>query len=221
MTITGNYDTARRNRKAVMILTGDAFGCTDLIAGGKEDAAGRLHADPVERRPGISLLPHFPMTGQFQVMLAGSGMLGCKRRPATLTVGFPRAKTGYGGLTYRMLRPRLEYGGHYLADPSTPVDRHAPKFQLTGSLETADADPSRREDGLQNTPAPRVAGCFHVIGEGSFRVVAEELPPRSCIRVGAGEADPPLKAGPCGAKLLTPQFPDYSLDQPPLPGRAA
>ena len=50
MAITGNYDTARLNRKAVTILMGDVFGRT------------------VEQSPGASLSPHFHTTDQFPVM---------------------------------------------------------------------------------------------------------------------------------------------------------
>lgn len=50
MAITGNYDTARPNRKAVTILMGDVFGRT------------------VEQSPGASLSPHFHTTDQFPVM---------------------------------------------------------------------------------------------------------------------------------------------------------
>ena len=50
MAITENYDTARPNRKAVTILTGDVF--------------GRM----VAQSPGASLSPDFHTTDQFPVM---------------------------------------------------------------------------------------------------------------------------------------------------------
>lgn len=138
MIVSGNFDTMRPQRQAVTILTGDVFGRTNIIAGAAPD--GGPHAYLVEQLPDVALPPHFHMTEQFQVVLAGSGMLGRSHTLQPLTVHYARGKTAYGpivadgdGLSYLTLRPQVEYGAHYLSDPKTVVDRQTPKFHTTSS----------------------------------------------------------------------------------------
>ena len=138
MIVSGNFQTTKANRQAVTILTGDVYGRTNIIEGGS--IAGGPHAFLVEQLPDVVLPPHFHLTDQFQVVLAGSGMLGRSHALEPLTVHYARGKTAYGpvvasskGLFYLTLRPQTEYGAHYLSDPKTVVDRRAPKFHTTSS----------------------------------------------------------------------------------------
>lgn len=138
MIVSGNFQTAQANRQAVTILTGDVYGRTNIIADGGTE--GGPHAYLVEQLPDVVLPPHFHMTEQFQVVLAGSGQLGRSHALVPLTVHYARGKTAYGpivadsvGLSYLTLRPHTEYGAHYLSDPKTVVDRRAPKFHTTSS----------------------------------------------------------------------------------------
>ena len=149
MIMSGNFEAARPHRQAVTILTGDVFGRTNIIAGG--GMADGPHAYLVEQLPEVVLPPHFHMNDQFQVVVAGSGMLGRSHKLAPLTVHFARGKTAYGpivaglkGLSYLTLRQHLEYGAHYLSDPNIRVDRAAAKFHTTSDPVAApDADELR------------------------------------------------------------------------------
>lgn len=246
MIVSGNYQTAQAGRQAVTILTGDVFGRTNIIADGS--AEGGPHAFLVEQSPEVALPPHFHLTDQFQVVLAGSGMLGRSHALEPLTVHYSRAKTAYGpivagsqGLCYLTLRPRVEYGAHYLSDPQTVVDRLAPKFQTTsravlpataGELASALAasqtemippDASGMAVWLSRLPAGAPltlplqqppAGRFHVVTGGSAVVQGETLPPWSCIWMSASESSSQVVAGAQGGELLTLQFPESSTAVP-------
>lgn len=248
MTVTGNYEQARPHRKGVTILTGDVFGRTDIIAG--DGSAERPPAYLVDQLPGVSLPPHFHMTDQFQVVVAGSGMMGRGHKLAPLTVHFARGKTGYGpivayaqGLSYLTLLPRVEYGGHYLSDPKTQGDRKVPKFQVTSKVVPlqdgiADVTPARvliepdysglsvwlsaLTDGqVLSSPVGGPTGRFHVVASGTAVVDGEALPPWSCVWVSAGEGDSRIEGCAGDTEILTLQFPVCSLIPPPLPAGAA
>ena len=240
MIIRGNFQTAQPRRQAVTILTGDVFGRTNIIEGAGSAGEGGPHAYLVEQSPGVVLPPHFHLTDQFQVVVAGDGMLGRSHELSFATVHYARAKTAYGplvagaqGLSYLTLRPRVEYGGHYLSDPKTVVDRRAPKFQTTGHTDSASplaCAPviAAQQDGLavwQAKLAPgdvlRVpeqdthAGRFCVVLAGSAVVAQEVLPPWSCVWMSHGEQPEQIMAGPEGAELLTLQFPNTQTAEAP------
>lgn len=248
MILLGNFDTARPKRQAVTILTGDVFGRTDILAG---QAEGSPHAYLVEQSPDVSLPPHFHLTEQFQIVVAGSGMLGRSHLLAPITIHYARAKTGYGpivagpdGLSYLTLRPRVEYGGHYLSDPKTRIDREAPKLQATSAhvpltqmqntagIENA-AQTTLLEPGV-GRPAAWLSrlmpadllevpanygptGRFYVVASGNASVAGETLPPWSCIWEPAGERLASIKAGAQGAEIITLQFPDNRPPPAPVP----
>lgn len=245
MIVSGNFQTVQANRQAVTILTGDVFGRTNIIA--DDGTEGGPHAYLVEQQPDVALPPHFHMTEQFQVVLAGSGMLGRSHALVPLTVHYASGKTAYGpivanskGLSYLTLRPRIEYGGHYLSDPETVVDRLAPKFQTTSSavlpataselvsaqtasqVEMLKPDSSGLAVWLSRLPASalltvpaqeRPANRFYVVTGGSAILHGETLPPWSCVWMNANEQFTQIVAGPQGAELLTLQFP-YAVTEP-------
>lgn len=242
MIVSGNFQTARSGRQAVAILTGDVFGRTDIVKGNQDDAGGP-HAYLVEQSPGVVLPPHFHMTDQFQVVVAGNGTLGRSHELTFATVHYARAKTAYGplvagaeGLSYLTLRPRVEYGGHYLSDPTAVIDRRAPKFQITGhansaSTEVCAAVIEPQSDGLAAWQAKLApgdslqvpekqshAGRFCVVLAGNAVVAGEVLPPWSCIWISNGEPSGHIKAGPQGAELLALQFPQTHTAGAPATG---
>ncbi len=136
MPVTGNFEAVQQSRQEVTILTGDVYGRTHIIAG--VGAADGPHAYLIDQPPEVLLPPHFHTNDQFQIMLAGSGMLGRSHKLEPITVHFARGKTTYGpiasgpqGLSYLILLQQLERGAHYLSNPNTVVDRAAVKFQTT------------------------------------------------------------------------------------------
>ena len=136
MPVSGNFEAVQTSRQAVTILTGDVYGRTNIIAG--VGIADGPHAYLIDQPPEVLLPPHFHTNDQFQVVVAGSGMLGCSHKLEPITVHFARGKTAYGpiesgpkGLSYLTLLQHLERGAHYLSNPNTTVDRAAFKFQIT------------------------------------------------------------------------------------------
>ena len=136
MPISGNFETVQPSRQAITILTGDVYGRTTLIAG--VGTADEPHAYLIDQPPDVLLPPHFHTNDQFQVVVAGSGMLGRAHKLEPITVHFARGKTTYGpiasgpkGLSYLTLLQQLERGAHYLSNPNTRVDHAAVKFQIT------------------------------------------------------------------------------------------
>lgn len=229
MIAIGHYLTSRR--EAVTIRSGDVFGRTEIV--GSRDAAGP-HAYLVEQATDVELRPHFHLTDQFQVTVRGSGRLGRSHALAPVTVHYARSKTAYGpivagaeGLDYLVLRPRVEYGGHYLDDPQTEVDRKAPKFHCTSATLAPEDGASgphalidAAADGLAawlvRAPSSRCAappidrphaGRFHVVLRGSAELHGEALALWSCIWCCADEEALVLMAGDEGLALLTLQFP--------------
>src|SRR5262245_3090879 len=84
---------------------------TDII-GSLEEPRGEPQAFVVEQAPNWTLRPHYHLMHQFQVAIAGSGMLG--RHPlAPFTVHYASPESGYGpivsgdqGLTYITIRQK-------------------------------------------------------------------------------------------------------------------
>lgn len=229
MVVIGSYMASRREE--VTIRGGDVFGRTEIVGG--RDAPGP-HAYLVEQDADVELRPHFHLTDQFQVAVRGSGRLGRHHALAPVTVHYARGKTAYGpivagheGLDYLVLRPRVEYGGHYLDDPQTVVDRKAPKFHCTSATVAPEGEASgphalidAAADGLAAwlvraspgggavPPIDRPhAGRFHVVLSGSAQFRGEALGLWSCIWSCADERSLALAAGEEGLALLTLQFP--------------
>ena len=229
MVAMGSYLASRR--EAATIRSGDVFGRTEIVGG--RDAPGP-HAYLVEQAADVELRPHFHLTDQFQVAVRGSGRLGRHHALAPVTVHYARGKTAYGpivagpeGLDYLVLRPRVEYGGHYLDDPQTEVDREAPKFHRTSATVAPEGQASgpqalivAADDGLAawlvrasagRCAAPPIdrphAGRFHVVLRGSAQLRGEALALWSCIWCSAGEDALAVDAGDDGLTLLTLQFP--------------
>ena len=138
MPVTGNFEAVQQSRQEVTILTGDVYGRTHIIGGVGVGTADGPHAYLIDQPPEVLLPPHFHTNDQFQIMVAGSGMLGRSHKLEPITVHFARGKTTYGplesgpkGLSYLILLQQLERGAHYLSNPNTKVDRAAVKFQIT------------------------------------------------------------------------------------------
>ena len=77
----------------------------------------------IEMSPSETLLPHFHAVDQFQVFVAGNGVLG-KQRATPLIVHYADHHTGYGpivaspsGLSYFTFRPTTDPGAVYLNNP--------------------------------------------------------------------------------------------------------
>lgn len=135
------------------------------------------NAKLIEQRPGSTIAPHFHDCHQFQVVSAGSGMLG-RRAVRPLTVHYTAPHTGYGpieaeaeGLNYYVLRARRDPGAMFLPQARAQLRTDLPKRHAVSEP----AAPCSTQD-LQSMTATAVHTCLPLSGEGmaAWRV---NLPP--------------------------------------------
>lgn len=180
--------------------------------------------------PGYVIRPHFDQVPQFQVVVAGGGLLG-KHPIGSGTVHFADAQTHYGpivagpaGLAFFTLRNLADTGAHYM--PESRGERSA-RAGRNLSCEAGLGAPAagvdeairlERPDGLQVRqvraaareplpPAePGAGGTCCVVLSGSIRAGAT-YPEQSCLLVAPGGAAPHAEAGESGAALVYLRFP--------------
>src|SRR4051812_26085052 len=143
-----SYDQVRANRKQREVPTGLAWRTNFLCApeGVKEGPMAFL----VEGTPARVIRPHFHENDQFQVVVAGGGVLG-KHNLSIHAVHFSRAYTPYGpinfgadGLSFLTLRARKDPGAQYIPEARDKLtqmqNRHpwqvteAPDFNRTADV---------------------------------------------------------------------------------------
>lgn len=109
----------------------------------------------VEQSPHWTLPTHFHLQNQFQVFIAGGGLLG-KHTVEPVTIHYASAHSGYGplqsgnqGISYFTLRAHSDVGAWYLPEAREQLNTRIKKQQ-------AHATPSTRIDlaGLQALAAP-------------------------------------------------------------------
>ncbi len=190
----------------------------------------------VEQPPGSVVRTHFHSSDQFQVVVAGGGLLG--RHPvAPVTVHYTNAHTAYGpiqageaGLHYFTLRNCYDAGARYIPEATEELKATAgrrPWQVTTPQVPPAGAGPAMEEllepraDGLgawlhRLAPGARLDGPDPALGAGQFWLVVsgalldgagEALPPLSLVFVGAEEAAMTAAAGPEGAECVVMQYP--------------
>ena len=149
MICAGTWDeakpTRRRNDKATF------RGCvTDLIIPAPGDQH-RPQAFLVEQEPNWVLPVHFHLRHQFQVVTAGTGVLG--RRPVEpLCIHYASPESGYGpltagpeGLSYLTLRAVSDEGAWYLPESRARMQLGIKKQQEHGEPKTVLSDAEIRE----------------------------------------------------------------------------
>jgi hypothetical protein len=202
---------------------------TDFIGGRgivSQDALAFLVYNP----PHYVTPAHFHDVNQFQVVVQGTARIGT-HRVLPGSVHYAETGTPYGpivpddeGLSYFTLR-QTSPGGYFIM----PGARNLMN-RKTGRTFLADASidlPSRtgmkelfgQPDGLAayvldavgSAPLPQAAvdhgGAFCVVLAGEMLLDGRAYPERSCISIGAGEAQPAMIAGKSGAVVLFLSFP--------------
>jgi hypothetical protein len=227
----------------------DAFATVTFYLGKRGDEGDGPQAWLVEYRPyeGGMIKPHFHKAAQFQVVVAGAGLVG-KKRVRAGSVHFADAFTPYGPIipdtttegidfytlraashpgTYWMPGSRDEMGGRYAGRDVTGEVPDEPMLTQGVELRTL-VEP--RDDGLamllvrlgpgEQSAGPSPAGSggqYYVVAEGGLRHDDRGLPRDSLIFVGPDEEPPLLTADADGADVLVLQYP---IPVAPLPDSA-
>ena len=180
---------AKASRRAVD-FHGTTFHKSDwMLTGQAADGAPTIFM--VEQPPESVLAPHFHMTNQFQLFVAGHGRIG-GHPLAAVTIHYAGAFTGYGpivagedGIAYLTIRPGHEPGANFIAT-SGHLMRKGPK---RGATATPVAVAGVAD--LRALPAPAVTVAIP-LGEDGLGASVHALPPHAPldpIRSTAAEGD--------------------------------
>jgi hypothetical protein len=136
----------------------------------------------VEQPPNSVLAPHFHMQNQFQVIRAGSGMLG-RHAVGPGSVHYAGAFTGYGplaagpeGLSYFTIRAVFETGANFLPAARDRM-RQGPRRQAQGP-----AHEPLPLDALRNLASTRRIQL--IAPQGDLEACALQLPPFAQVEPG-------------------------------------
>lgn len=192
----------------------------------------------VEQPAGSVVGAHFHEANQFQLVVAGGGMLG-KHAVAPIAVHYSNAFSAYGplaagpeGLWYFTLRNGYDRGAQYLPGARDVVKAARRRFrQATAGPVPPRATAAtevlleRTADGLgawrhRIAPGAALVGPDPAEGDGQYWVVtagrlraagaADALAPLSCLFVAPGEPALAAEADPAeGADIVVMQFPRF------------
>ncbi len=114
------------HRKTPYFIEGRLLSHKSVLIGPEAPDDEGPNAFLIEQQPHMVLPPHFHGYGQFQIVVAGSGMLGTHLL-SPLMIHYAGQRTPYGpirpgpqGLSYMTVRPRTERGSAYFM----PQSRH-------------------------------------------------------------------------------------------------
>ena len=234
MPLTATAQETLSGRKHHVLANGTGYYRTAYIGGGtaKEGPTCFL----VEQAPNSIVEPHFHQADQFQVFVAGEGLLG-KHKIAPMVVHYVNAFTPYGpikslgeGIHYFTLRNGYDPGARFLPGsikelPRAPrrhvTSKPSPLGQGSGPSATGWSDLFEGEaDGLaayhvklaagdtQSVVGARAAGGeFWVVLRGSLELGTKTLSAYACLYRSMQEDRPCACAGRDGAELVVLQFP--------------
>jgi hypothetical protein len=189
----------------------------------------------VEQPPHSQLDPHFHLTDQYQIAIAGSGRIG--RHPIEpFSFHYASGHTGYGpviagpdGLSYMTLRPCMESGALYLAESRDQMLR-VEKRNFHGKCTAQDLVTlaARRDSTMEQVMPVQTNGAvasllrmaagdrtgtqgtpgnrFYFVMSGSVLFEDRTLLPPDCLFATGDEANVCLTAGSDGAEVLVFQF---------------
>lgn len=177
MIFVGTELMQKQRRRAMRLANG-----TDFFRGEYLQAPPDAELSPqsflVEQAANSTILSHFHIQNQFQVVVGGSGSLG-RHMLKPLAVHYAGAYTGYGpvvagpkGLHYMTLRPMSDPGANFLPEARGALVR-GPKRHYT-----SEALPRLKADELRALRAPRVTDIEPLQDDG-LAVVQYALPPHA------------------------------------------
>jgi hypothetical protein len=234
MPLTATAQETLPARKHHVLANGTGYYRTAYIGGG--DVKQGPTCFLVEQAPNSIVEPHFHQADQFQVFVAGEGVLG-KHKIAPVVVHYVNAYTPYGpikalsdGVHYFTLRNGYDPGARFLPGAIKDLPRVA-RRHVTSKPCPLGRDPGssgiewinlfegeagglaayhvRIADGRPlSTAGDRAAGDeFWLVLRGSLEFGTKPLPAYACLHRSAHEERPVAHAGPQGAELVVLQFP--------------
>ncbi len=243
MPVIATADEAKINRRRGSAADGVSFWHTlyigttryNMAPGTPDPEMGELFpmAFLVEQDPGSTASAHYHQADQFQVVVAGHGIMGTHEARA-VTVHFAGAHTAYGpirasqdaGVHYFTLRNGFDPGARFMTVPENRIAlRNVPgrhhRENVAGPL-TVETGPIIRPepDGMgawryRADVGERLIGPDPAWGRGQYWIVVDgtmvregkDIPRLSCVFV--CPEDPPFNAfaGPDGVDVIAMQFP--------------
>ena len=199
----------------------------------RRDEPNYPHAYLVEQDGGSRVRTHFHCVDQWQIFVAGDGVLG-RTRVSPVTVQYAGAYTGYGpieagdgGLAYLTLRPEYDPGASFL--PETKKLLSESRQQPRRLVEHVDISDIPKDEWVSTfPPAEGVGGAlftkvraeekvgipdhvtaprFLVLLEGSASVGGRELTPLSCLFAGRDDTLPEVISTADSTAMLLCTFP--------------
>jgi hypothetical protein len=180
---TGTLEHARSSRRHLTLANGTGYWKSDFILG-QEGPQAFL----VEQDPNTVILPHFHQRDQFQVVVAGEGMLG-RHAVRPISVHYAGRHTGYGpinagagGLSYFSLRAATDPGALFLPESRSRMEGVRKRHLLADPSKVADAAAlaARREAAIEPLLAPQPDGiaAWFLRAPPGFSVTSPEPTPK-------------------------------------------
>jgi hypothetical protein len=234
MPLTATTEQVSSGRKHYVLANGTSYYRTAYIGGAavKEGPTCFL----VEQAPNSIVEPHFHQADQFQVFVAGEGLLG-KHKIAPVVVHYVNAFTPYGpikslgdGIHYFTLRNGYDPGARFLPGAIKELPR-APRRHATSTPSPIGRDPGpaatewtnlfegeadglaayhvklARGDTQSVGESQATCGEFWVVLRGSLELGTKALLAYSCLYRSGQEERPMARAGRNGAELVVLHFP--------------
>lgn len=145
--------TAAEGRRQFQLANGTRYFKSEFHRAAKEGPAVQPQAFLVEQEANSTILPHFHVQNQFQVIVAGGGRLGV-HDVAPISVHFAGAHTAYGpilsgaeGVSYFTLRDGFDPGAKFMPGARKELERGRYRFVLIGDVAVNAPERLRRRIG--------------------------------------------------------------------------
>ena len=162
---TSSTDAAA-TRRQYSLANGTGYWRSEFHRAAADGPAVQPQAFLVEQEPDSTILPHFHVQNQFQIIVAGGGRLG-KHPVRPVSVHYAGAHTPYGpivsgpeGLSYFTLRDGFDPGARFMPGARAELARVRRRFLLADELavEPPEALRSRRGAAVETVIAPEADG---------------------------------------------------------------
>lgn len=162
---TSSTDAAA-TRRQYSLANGTGYWRSEFHRAAADGPPVQPQAFLVEQEPASTILPHFHVQNQFQVIVAGSGRLG-KHPVRPVSVHYAGAHTPYGpivsgpeGLSYFTLRDGFDPGARFMPGARAELARVRRRFLLTDdvAVDPPDVLRSRRGAVTETVIAPQPDG---------------------------------------------------------------
>lgn len=165
MILSGTLEEARLNPGSTPLERGYLH--KRVLISSPEGERPSPHAYLIEQSPDSFAKPHFHHNSEFQIITAGSGLLG-RHEVKPFIVHYAGQQTGYGpiaagseGLSYLTLRPVMESGIWYLPESREYMDPRIRRHQISSACLPPCDEPeleARRDTAIDAVIEPAASG---------------------------------------------------------------